>query len=589
MSPNKIYVFEDFRFDPAERRLEKAGAQIAQTPKAFEVLRVLVEARGRAVSKKELLTAVWADTYVDEGTLMQNISTLRRALGDGWIETLPKLGYRFRMPEVVAAPAPRRVPRRVILGAGAAVPAAAGVWLWRSRQAVPAPLSVAVLPVQSLSGEAGDKLVAESLTEEITHALVSTGAVRVVARTSAYRFAAGPRDVRAIARDLKADAVLEGSLRRVDGGYRVTAQLIQGGDGFHSWSRAWNYAKGDVFGVAPEIAAGIAEMVPGRASARAVKPLTENSEALMLFVRASAVNRKVFGGALEEAIVLLQQALALDPGFAYAHALLGHCYASLGFTQQRPPREVYPLAEAAVASAIRIDPETAYAYTVRGDIEQHFRWRWPEAIRAFERSMALDPHSSYVHHYLSHYLLSVGRIEEALRAARRMLELDPMDPEGFAHLAFTQICARDYPAAFRAVELGLKLERNHIPTLAYLRWAAEDSGDFGKALDARRLLSNPPELLRALEAGLAREGEKGYWRALLDFDLASPTRRGRQQTSIAATFARLGDSEQSLAWLERALQARVSWMTYLRINRAYDGLRDDARFRRIVTQVGIPG
>jgi DNA-binding winged helix-turn-helix (wHTH) protein/TolB-like protein len=234
LGPNKIYVFEDFRFDPAERKLEKAGARIALTPKAYEVLRVLVEAGGRAVPKQDLLTAVWPDTYVDEGTLVQNISTLRRALGEGWIETLPKLGYRFRMPEVAAPVVEQRVPRRVVFAAVAVVPVAAGVWLWRSRRGVRGPLSVAVLPVQCLSEEAGDKLVADSLTEEITHALVSMGAVRVVARTSAYRFAAGPRDVRAIARDLKADAVLEGSLRRVDGGYRVTAQLIQGVDGLHS-------------------------------------------------------------------------------------------------------------------------------------------------------------------------------------------------------------------------------------------------------------------------------------------------------------------------------------------------------------------
>jgi TolB-like protein/tetratricopeptide (TPR) repeat protein len=443
--------------------------------------------------------------------------------------------------------------------------------------------------VQCLSEEAGDKLVADSLTEEITHALVSMGAVRVVARTSAYRFAAGPRDVRAIARDLKADAVLEGSLRRVDGGYRVTAQLIQGVDGLHSWSRAWNYGKVDVFRVAPEIAAGVAETVGARVPARATKPLTENSEALMLYARASAVNRKVFRGAVEEAVGLLRRALGLDPKFANAYALLAHCYSKLGLTQQLPAAEAYPLAEEAVANSLRMDPENAFAHTVRGDVEQHFRWRWPESRQSIERALHLDPHFHIAHHYLSHYYLSLGKMEEALQSARRMVELDPLDPEGFAHLAFTHIYARDYREAFQAVEYGLKLERDHVPTLAYLRRAAEESGDFAKAIGARRLIGNPPKLLHELESGLARDGAKGYWRALLEYSLSSPTQRDLEFMSISATYARLGEKDEALAWLGKALEARVAWLTYLRIERAYDGIRDDPRFQRIVERVGIPG
>jgi TolB-like protein len=270
-----LLQFGPYRIDPAQRALFTEDRLIPLQPKVFDTLLALVENQGRILEKDEGLEQVWPDTFVEEGSLARNVSTLRKVLGEtpdgkGYIETIPKRGYRF-VAQVVQIP-------------GATPEALDGDFEPQHHEDAKQ-RSIVVLPFQNLSGDADHEYFSDGLTEEITNVLASIRGLRVVARTTAFQFKGKNLDVRLIGSRVSAEAVLEGSVRRQGDRLRITAQLISTRDGYHHWSRVWDKELRDVFEVQQEIANRVAlELsLDNRAADQPALPPTQNMEAYNLY------------------------------------------------------------------------------------------------------------------------------------------------------------------------------------------------------------------------------------------------------------------------------------------------------------------
>lgn len=615
---SKPYEFGPFRLNIAERQLQCNGKVVALTPKAFDVLTVLVANQGRLLTKDELLQKVWSDSFVEESTLVQNVATLRRALGERsaerqFIETVPKVGYRFvadlnpppeenggailvedyslSQPPVEENPeishqAPRRSRRSLLLAyllPLMAAAALASLWIARRPDRSGAVQSLVVLPFVTI-GDAADEYFSDGMTEETISALTGVEGLRVVARSTAFQFKGKAQDVREIGRRLGVEAILEGSVRRQQNQLRVTAQLNRVVDGTSLWSRSWDRELKDIFAIQSEIAQAIVGKLTRQGPA-VVKQSTTNLEAYNFYLLGRYHRSKM---SLDKARGYFQQAIEKDPKYAAAYAMMADCYQDLGYSSVLPPKIAYPKAMSALSKALALDGSLPYAHTVQADIHFYFERDWTGAERELGLAISLDPTDSESHHVHSHFLIAMGRFAESLEESKRGLELDPLNVRLHGHLVFHYSFARDFDAAIAAGERGLEIDPHHGPTLFYLRGAYEQTGRFEKAIETGQQRGAPPEQLAALRQALSASGARGYWRASIDREL----RRSRQQYvgkyGMAQRYARLDDPDEAFRWLERADEDRDSWLVYLKVDPAFDNLRSDPRFAALVKKVGIP-
>lgn len=380
-----LFQFGSFRVNPAERLLTHAGQPVSLTPKAFETLVVLVQNAGHALDKDELLKRLWPDTFVEEATLAKQVSTVRKALGDGengsrYIETIPKFGYRFVAEvrrieaaecqaatpvtparyELPAMPHTGRartrhappLPMKWRAAAGALVLiglAASMYFLWtqpRSTAALPAKrVMLAVLPFENLSGDPEQEYIADGLTEEMIARLsrVNPESLAVIARTSAMKFKGAKRSIAEISRELGVDYVLESSFRREGDRVRITAQLVQSSDQTHLWAENYEREVGQILPLQRELAQTIARQVrvvlaPQAASLELAQDTTD-PQAHLLYLKGRYYWNIRRPDSLMRAVQHYRQALDRDPNYAPARAGLATAFALFDEYNVMPARE----------------------------------------------------------------------------------------------------------------------------------------------------------------------------------------------------------------------------------------------------------
>jgi TolB-like protein/Tfp pilus assembly protein PilF len=459
--------------------------------------------------------------------------------------------------------------------------------------------SIAVLPFANMSDDPGNEYFSDGMTEEIINALTQLEGLRVAARSSSFAFKGKSPDVREVGTKLNVATALEGSVRKAGSRLRITAQLVNVADGYHLWSERYDREMEDVFAIQDDIARAIADRLQvtlaGDVAQQLVRPATENVEAYDLYLKgrfyvSQYVDAK--GEDPRKGIEFFERALALDPGYALAHAGLADAYSHLGAVGILHPRQALPRAREAAMRALELDEALAETHYVLGWIVWHYDYDWAGAEKHFRRAVELDPSSAEAHWRYGFYLVSVrGRFDEAVAEARRAVELEPLSVTTNTRLG--QILCRvgrdeeAIPQLRKAVEIG--------PSNWWAHWSLAEAylmdsvyPESIAAMQTAIALAGPhPWNLTLLAAIYSSSGKTAEAEAIYDELLARSRREYVQPFVFVWLSAVLGRTDEAFEWVERAYDERDPILAVLKHYRPLDFLHDDPRFDALFKRMGL--
>jgi serine/threonine-protein kinase len=453
--------------------------------------------------------------------------------------------------------------------------------------------SVAVLPFENLSPDPEDEYFSDGMTEEIINALTQLEGLRVAARTSSFAFKGKRPDLAEVGSKLSVSTVLEGSVRKAGNRLRITAQLVNVADGYHLWSERYDRQMDDVFAVQDDIARMVADRLrttlmepPAEAL---VTPPTESLEAYHLYLKGHFFWRKRDKW-IPKGLELLEKAVALDPGYARAHAGLADCYASLGTYGFLPPEQARPRAKASAARALELDPNVAEAHCAMGYVQWYCEWKLVDAEASFRRAIALRPTLASAHAFLSFLLPLLGRHEEALEAARLASELEPLSAFNRALSAIGHYILRNYEAATQLCDEAMELDPTLYNAPWIAGWAYEQLGRFEEATQiiekAVALTSREdPVSLGSLGRIYALSGREHDAEAVLKELRERATRQYVPWVSVARIHAGLGQHDLALDALEQVVENWEPGGWWIFFGPEFDQLRSDRRYIALAEKV----
>jgi TolB-like protein/DNA-binding winged helix-turn-helix (wHTH) protein/Tfp pilus assembly protein PilF len=607
MRARHLYEFGPFQLDATRRRLLRDGEAIPLTPKVLDILLMLVENSGRVVDKDELIKTVWPDTFVEEGNLTQNISILRKTLGESpdqleYIVTVPKRGYRFVAGVREAEAAVPRYKMRFILAAWVLLLGlVAAVLYWRvvgktdGRGRGAGTRSIAVLPFANVSSDPTNEYFSDGLTDELINALSKVEGLQVAARGSVFQFKGKAEDIRTVGQRLNVGAVLEGSVRREKDKLRVTAQLSEATDGYQLWSETYQGEVKDVFTIQEQIARAIVEALQirlrGTKKAPLVKRGTENLEAYDLVLKGRRwsywnLTLETFAQGVHH----FEQAITKDPNYAAAYSGLSRLYARSLAPELVPPEEVSPKGKTAARKALDLDGTLSEPRVALASFKMRYDLDFPGTERELLRALELDPNNADAHHTYSHYLGAVGRTEEALAANKRALELSPLDIGINLFSSWIYYHARQYDHAVEAVLEALRLSpKPGFITHGFLAGGYVGLGRYEEAIaeeqKRRQLDPNHPVPIARLAYTYALWGKRD--------EATQAMKRLRELSKVryvsaarwAEIYASLGEKELAFEWLEKAYEERSPTLFHLKVSPEYDKLRSDPRFDQLLKRI----
>ncbi|HEX7316910.1 MAG TPA: winged helix-turn-helix domain-containing protein [Pyrinomonadaceae bacterium] len=575
-----VYEFGPFRLDAAVRRLEKGGSAVTLTAKLFDLLLLLVSRGGGLVTKGEIIAQVWADRVVEENNLTVSISALRKALGEThggrgqYIETVPKFGYRF-VSQV------RKVSEEVVAPAAAEQGDASAL------------RSLAVLPLLNATGDPELDYLADGITEGVINTLSGLPHLRVMARSTVFRYKGKSADPRGVGASLGVRAVLLGELRRAGDGVEVAAELVDVRDGSLVWGGQYRRRLSGTYDLQEEIARAISEKLlikldPGE-SERLGRSETEDWEAYHLYLKG-----RYFHGRREfrKAMRYFEAAVALDKGYAHAYTGLADCHSDLVQWDEIPPAAGYPTAKELILKALTIDDGLADAHTTMAVVKEFFDWDFDGAETEFRLSLSLNPNSAHTHRWYSTYLSRSGRWQEALEELKLAQLTDPLP--GLLNFKLGRILyyARRYESALEMCYETLALNPNLsdayiISGLALVRLGRADEA-VEAAVRARDLVANSIEGMANLGYVYGAVGRRAQaYEVLAELHELSQHRYVPHHMS-ALVYAGLGDADETIDRLERAFEEKSYYMPALATLPIFDGVRADPRFTSLLHRIGLP-
>lgn len=619
------YEFGGFRLDVSNRILLREGKVVPLPPKAFDTLVLLVRRRDEVLDKQEMMRALWGDLNVEESNLTQQIFVLRKTLADTgtgaqFIETVPRRGYHFigevtecKLESTVeagmrSAPAVERAAtyhsKLQTAATVALLSAAAAAILYfafrsiRSSAANNRPIrSIAVLPLENLTGEASQQYYVDGVTDAVTEELGRIGSLHVISRASAMRYRGSHKTARQIGRELHVDGLVEGTVERRGDRLRVNAELLDARSGAHIWAQSYERDVRDVMKLQSQLAANIAGQVAVNVSARQRQAMAEKPAVDLVAQEAYLKGRFVWNERTEhaylQAIQLFDEALSHDPAYAAAYAGLADSYALLGSLPSRAitRSDAMEKARAAANRAIQLDPTLAEAHTSLAFVLMHYDWKFAEAEKEFQLALQFDPSYATAHQWYAYDLMAMGRIQESLEENQKAQESDPL----------SLIIATDRGELLRYAGEDAKAVRqvNEVTTLDpsfplahnFLALTYAESGDRGRALEeAGRFLElaqgeMAPRFVRAFVA--AKAGQRQLAKQILSHLTQEAVRTGSCY-NVAEVYMALNDADHVFAWLQRGLNQREGSLILLRVDPTWRPLHSDSRFRALVKRIGFP-
>ncbi len=452
--------------------------------------------------------------------------------------------------------------------------------------------SIAVLPFLSFSPDPENEYFADGLTEDVIAALTRIPLLRVIARSTAFRYQGKSHDIGRVGADLNVEAVLEGSVRKTGERLRISAQLIDVATSFHIWSRTFEGDTQDIFAVQREISDAIAGLVktqvPSGLSA-AGPDRQRNPQAYDLYLRGIYYESQRTPATMAKGIEYLQQAAALDPLCASIQARLADSYVLQTIFGHRSPETMMPAAREAATAAIEMDHSLAGAHAARALVSATYDWDWAAAEQGFRRALRLNPGMPEIHHrYAIYYLVPHGRLEEALDEVLQAKDLDPLSLVLSVAECLVLYWSRRYDEAIACGLKTLDLEPNYYLTYAYLVSPYLAKGMFTEALEAAetavRLSGRAPLPLRQLGAAYALVGRTDDALAVIEELKARPY---APAVLIADIYTALEDNANAFVWLEKGRAARSPVLMFTRVAPSHDTLRKDPRFNVLMKKIGF--
>lgn len=611
------YAFCGYRLDAVTRELSGPdGAVVALTAKAFDTLLLLIENRHRVVGKDELLATIWAGRIVQDNSLTQAVSSLRRAIGSGagdhrYVVTIPRRGYRFvaDVREVDGAVATTGLPvgpmaparhRAIAIGALLFLLALLAAAAWRMGDPLASPqaspqASLAVLPFRSLSPGLRDEMLELGMAETLIARLSRSTSLRVLSLDSTQAFTGVNRDALQAGMALGANYVVEGSTQQRGDYIRVNARLLSVPGGRTAWAGTYDQTPGRIFTLQDELAEGLASALSVKhATAMRHRSPCDGSDpnAYRAYLRGYYLNNRPDAMRLQNAVAAFQEAIDRDPRCARAYAGLGQAYRRLVIAGDRDPRVLFPLAKAAVAKALAIDPDSAEAYAAKGFIEFWYDWNWAAAETSLRHAIALDGNLADAHLALAHLLSNIGRAEEAAPYARQAALLDPLSPIATLATSFVDDAGHADEARQR-LNVVLELEPDFWVAVLMRGRMAMARQDYEHAIgDLRRasqLCGGCSQALTSLGLAYALSGDRDAGkRVLRNLEKRDPVGY-MPATSLAKLHNALGDSAGAMDLLELGYQERDVRMSFLKVDPEWDNLRTQPRFQALARHMGLAG
>ena len=559
-----VYAFGPFILDPRERRLTRDGHRLAVPGKAWRILVILAEAGGRLVPHETLRAELWPNVVVEDRTLTVHISTLRKALANGSpaeiIETVPRAGYRLALPVRLLSPA------------DAAAPIAEATTL-------------AVRPFATSDLAAADSYLGVGIADAVGTALGTVPGIAV-----------SPVDVAndlAGARLLGVGHLLEGTVQRSDEGLRVSARLVEVASGRTEWSERFERPQFDGTALQDAIARRVATSLPDAAAndheLHSYRPRA--AEAYFLQLEARAHLKPFTRLPLIKALTLFEQALALDPDYARAHAGLASTYLLMASTAMLRPLQVdeaMPMARRHAQRAIALDEGLAEAWAALGRVKMEYDWDWDGAEADLTHAVALNASSVEALGTFGQFLCAMGRHDEAIEAMEQARRLDPRSVETQQHLAIAYWMSGQSERALAAVDDSLKVlpgsPRAHYGRMLILDQLGRHDEAMAERLTTMRGLAIAEGLAEHVE-GLARS--QG-WRAAMEVWIGLLERTNRWE-GAAQQWMAVGESSRALDALEHCVKARTTYLCFTAQNPYFRPLHNNPRFQEILRTLKLDG
>jgi TolB-like protein/Tfp pilus assembly protein PilF len=572
--------FGPFEVDTRSGELRRGGVRIRLQEQPFQILVILLEHAGEVVIREDLIGRLWPDnTFVDfDRGLNKAINRLREALGDSadkprFIETLPRRGYRF-LAQVTAVAreeehGPTLPPHALRID------------------------SLAVLPLDNLSGDPSQEYFSDGMTDELIGAVSKIKLLRVISRTSVMRYKGTRKSLPEIARELRVDAVVEGSVMRSGDRVRIITQLINIPEDKHLWSGRYERELRDILQLQAEIAQEIATQIQKLVDPKLLFPdrsMQINPQAYELALKANYLYEKITPSDLARSADLYREAIAIDPTYAQAHANLSQVYFYQGLFGLGPCSDLFPKAKTSALKALELDENVAAAQNALAAIHVLFDWDWANAESVCRRGVEIRPCDAAARQHLADYMSIQARHDEAIAESRKALESNPISRVSMGHLGLLLYRARRYDEAIAQCQKTLDIDPHYCNAMWFMALAQEQKGQLSLSianLEQSVSLCGGPLFLALLGRAYTLSGERTKALEILNRIKALSHQTYVSPFDIAVIHIGVGDLTSGFEQLEEAFRQRAFRLVELTMP-MFDDLRPDRRWKNLVRRIGLP-
>ena len=509
---------------------------------------------------------------------------------------LPKTGSKNEPPQVMKAGAEsRNTPRLLLISSISIIAIGFTVWWLLPVNSGKQIGSIAVLPILNTTGDPDIDYLSDGVTDNIIDHLARLPDLKVIAHNAVFHYKGKEMNPRSIGSELAVEAVLMGRLAKRGEAVSISLELIDANDNSHIWGKQYDRQMSDLIALQSDIPLDVSQKLRLRLSSetkeRLTRAHTDNLEAYEFYLRGKyAWETWTLEGA-KQAIIFYEEAIKRDPNYALAYAGLADVYFWGRFSGAGlPEKEAHRLGRQAATKALSLDPDLSEAHAALSEVLLWDEWDFAGAERELKRAIDLSPGNVGPRHAFSHFLLYVGRIDEAFEQARILLQLDPISEVPLGHMCYTEVYARRYADGIatckRDIELFPDTAQGHTLAKAYEQ-TGRHRESFEQYLKAFAQDGKSADLLTEYRSAFERGGMSAFLRRWIA-ELKSAPDADDNKVTIAELHARLGEADLALEWLEKAYVARAQGLVRLKEEIGFDNVRSDSRFADLMKRVGLP-